>query len=575
MKTPPFTCWRAALLGAALVFAADSARSTPIGTLPDGRLYIKNEILISLTEDFARQLSVTGARRRAVSTGSLRGLDADADAVVGNHTAAERWLSGQPIPARVRRLGLPASASPDAVPAIARMLTIKLREGGDAARVLPRVRRNPRIEWADLNFLAEPDTVPNDTSWASQWGPARIGMVEAWSVSQTVTNLRVAIVDTGVDRTHYDLSNAIVYGRSFNTNNIGEFQYGETGPGDCVRTNLGSPSPSAGDVDHGTHVAGIAAAIRNNNAGIAGVARAGIMAMGCGNPTLLTNTNSTTGVITTNTRVLVTRAADAICDAVANGAHIINCSFTYATPSPGMSNALTKAQNAGVTVVASAGNAGANISSSANAGWAAHPWPVIVGNTSTNDTRASNSNFGPEMDLAAPGTLIPSTVSAFQSGAAGVRAMSGTSMAAPHVAGAAIYLRSLNPDRLGGAGTMDLIYRMAEDLGPAGRDDDFGRGLLRLRPEFLRVATAATTFAGRGALRDRFTNILSTTNALGSYDNPYSSVTTALANTPAGGVLVLNAGPTNVASQLPPNTKLTNRATLTAFPDRPVTLGGH
>jgi len=571
MTTPLFGCWRAVLLGAVSVFAADSARSAPVGTLPDGRLYLRNEIIISLTEEFARQLSGTGARRRAVSAGSLRALDADADAVVGNHTAAERWLSGRPLPDRVRRLGLPASASPDAVPAIARMLTIKLREGVDAARVLPRVRKNPRIEWADLNFLTEPDTVPNDTNWASQWGPARMGMVEAWGVPQSVTNLRVAIVDSGVDRTHYDLSNAIVYGRSFNTNNAGQLQYGETGPGDCVRSNIG-PQPVVSTVDHGTHVAGIAAAIRNNNAGIAGVARAGIMAMGIGRPVTLTNTNA--GVVTTNTRVRLSWHAAAICDAVAQGAHVINCSFGYALPlDPAMSNALTAAQEAGVIVVASAGNATNNISTSANAAWAAHPWPVIIGSAQSNDTRSTFSNFGPELDLAAPGTSILSTVSAFGSGTATLQGMSGTSMAAPHVAGAAIYARSLNPDRLGGAGTMDLLYRMAEDLGPAGRDDDFGRGLLRLRPEFLRVAAAATTFAGRGALRDRFTNALSTTNAAGSYDNPYPSVATALANTPAGGVLVLNAGPTNVAGELPPNTKLTNRVTLTAFPDRPVTIG--
>jgi subtilisin family serine protease len=570
MKTLSSLPPRAVLMAAALFFSADSARSVPVGTLPDGRLYIQNEIIISLTEDFARQLSVTGARRRAVSAGSLRALDADADAVIGNHTAAERWLGGQPIPDRVRRLGLPASASPDAVPAIARMLTIKLRKGVDAARVLPRVRKNPRIEWADLNFLTEPTAVPNDTGWTNQWGPARIGMVEAWDVPQSVTNLRVAIVDTGVDLTHYDLSNAIVYGRSFNTNNDGGFQYGETGPGDCLRTYIG---PNFTDnPDHGTHVAGIAAAIRNNNAGIAGVARAGIMAMGCLSPVLTTNTNA--GVVTTNTRIFLTRTADAIADAVAQGAHVINCSFGNALPVDlARSNALTAAQQAGVIVVASAGNAGTNISTSGNAAWAAHPWPVIIGNTQTNDTRATNSNFGPELDLAAPGTSILSTVSAFTSGAADVGVFSGTSMAAPHVAGAAIYVRSLNPDRLGGAGTMDLIYRMAEDIGPAGRDDDFGRGLLRLRPEFLRVAAAATTFAGRGALRDRFTNVLSTTNAAGSYDNPYSSVTTALSNTPAGGVLVLNAGPTNVSGQLPPNTKLTNRVTLTAFPDRPVTIG--
>ncbi|MFM8459946.1 MAG: S8 family peptidase, partial [Chthoniobacterales bacterium] len=413
------------------------------------------------------------------------------------------------------------------------------------------------------------------TQWGQQWGPLRIGMVDAWDVPQAVTSLRVAIVDTGVDRMHSDLSNSIVYGRSFNTNSDGTFRYGEIAAGDALRTNLvaagASPGTPAADRNHGTHVAGIAAAIRDNSTGIAGIVRAGIMAMGCGSVVVDVNTNVSPPV--TNSKTLISWTADAINDAVANGAHVINCSFSSSSSDGARNAAVTAAQNAGVVVVAAAGNNATNISdpASQSSGWLSHAWPVLVGsvegyvvNGVTLLKRSTFSNFGPELDIASPGTGIYSTLVG-----SGFGFQDGTSMAAPHVTGAVAFTRSMNPDRIRGAGTMDLLYRMVEDVGAAGPDSDFGRGLLRLRPEYLRVLKNATTFAGQGAWLLFFGQSV---GGPGTYENPYPSLSEALSNTPSGGTVVLNAGATNAAG-VPANTTLTNAATLTAFPDRPVTFG--
>src|SRR5262249_213231 len=120
------------------------------------------------------------------------------------------------------------------------------------------------VEWASLNFLHEVSHIPNDHFWSDQWGPNRVLAPSAWDVPQASTDVRIAVVDTGVDLTHPDLS--VVYNAGFGGNT----------DGDAKRDVRGGET-----LDHGTHVAGIAAASRDNGIGIAGIASASIMAMGC------------------------------------------------------------------------------------------------------------------------------------------------------------------------------------------------------------------------------------------------------------------------------------------------------
>ena len=517
------------LLIASVAIAADR----PLGQLPNGRLYIRDELDFCLKAEPARALSRADNLRQKVAAPRLTALHPAIASVVGNHLSAQRWLDGEALPAALKH------ASAD-VPVIARSLTAMLAAGADAAVVVEELRQHPDVEWASLNVLEPVTLIPNDAQWANQWGPPRINATNGWDVSQATTTLRVAIVDTGVDLTHPDLS--IVYNRGFGGNPTGDAQ----------RDVRGGTS-----IDHGTHVAGIAAAIRNNNIGIAGVANIGIMAMGCA----VWGTNG--GV----SQYLVGSGAAAINDAVANNAAVINCSFGQQSPlAAAMASALDNAQSNGVIVVCAAGNDTNNILSSPSAGWALHSWPIIVSNIQTNDTLNPGSNFGNPISLAAPGTGIFSTFTTnYTAPAAGgtYGFMTGTSQASPHVAGAAGMVRSMNLNRIAGEGARDLLFRMAEDLGSPGRDTTYGYGMLQLPASFLAVLKNGNTFAG--------TNF-GIWSPNGSYERPYNSIPTALAVTPAGGTIVLNGGVGGLQNPYPAQT-INAPVTLLAFPDRPVRIG--
>lgn len=514
-----------------VVASAATAADRPLGRLPNGSLYIKDELDFCLKAEPARALSRADILRQKVAAPRLTALHPAIASVVGNHLSAQRWLNGEPLPAALKHAGA-------GVPTIARSLTAMLAPEADAAVVVEELRGHPDVEWASLNVLEPVTQIPNDEQWTNQYAPSRILATNAWDVPQASTTLRVAIVDTGVDLTHPDL--AIVYNRGFGGNPTG----------DAMRDARGGTS-----IDHGTHVAGIAAAIRNNSIGIAGVANVGIMAMGCA---VWDGTN----------QYNVGSASTAINDAIGHGATVINCSFGQTAPLSGvMQSALDNAQANGVVVVCAAGNDGTNILNSPSAGWAAHPWPIIVSNIQQDDTPRPSSNYGGRINLAAPGTGIFSTFTTnYTAPAAGgtYGSMDGTSQASPHVAGGAAMVLSMNPSRIFAFGTRDLLYRMSQDLGAPGVDSVYGFGMLQLPASFLSVLKNGSTFAGTNS------GIWVTQ---GSYDLPYNDIPSALAATPSGGTIVLNGGHTGTPPPIYPAQTISAPVTLTAFPDRPVTIG--
>lgn len=517
------------VLGMALaVRAADPA----IGRLADGTYYLKEEVNFQLKPALAQELSPSGVNRRPVDKARLRGLHRAARDIVATHSGAERWLKGEELPARV-------AADDGQVPKLARSLRMHLGAGEDAAQVVEELKQNADVESASIVKLHKPSLTPNDSRWSDQWGPERVRADEAWDISQASTTERVAIIDTGVDLTHPDLASRIVYNRGF----------GGNANGDCKRDRRGGSS-----IDHGTHVAGIAAAIRGNGIGVAGIVTARIMAMGC------STWNST------ENEYYICCAADAINDAVANGADAINCSFGNSSMTSDESDALDNAQSAGVLVVVAAGNDGMNVDSSPSQGWNDHSWPLIVSNTSDTDALNGSSNFGSAIDLAAPGTSILSTVSTNYSGAnanGNYSFFNGTSMASPHVAGAAVLVKSMNPTRINGSAIKDCLYRMAEDLGAPGKDSSYGNGLLQLWPSFLSTLKSATAFVNPDNVFFIHT---------GTYTFPYNTIAGAIAGTPAGGTLVLNGGSDNSDYHYPAQT-ISSAVTLRALPDRSVLIG--
>jgi len=280
---------------------------------------------------------------------------------------------------------------------------------------------------------------PNDPFFAFQWALKQasdvdIDATDAWDTYAGGSNITIAVIDSGVDLDHPDLQASIVPGYDFvNDDNM---------PDD--------------DNSHGTHVAGIAAAVGNNGIGIAGVSwRASIMPLKILNAGGVGNTFD---------------MADAVHYAVDNGAQVINLSVgaqgtKWPCNWPEVDDAFNYAVNNGVLLVVAAGNGGqSNINCPG-----AYDQTMAVGSTTSADQRSSFSNYGPRLDIAAPGSFIYSTFPG------GYGYNSGTSMATPHVAGLAALLWSLAPS-LTDDQIRDLIQNTADDLGSTGWDQFFGYG---------------------------------------------------------------------------------------------------
>jgi thermitase len=157
--------------------------------------------------------------------------------------------------------------------------------------------------------------------------------------------------------------------------------------------------------------------------------------------------------------------------AVDNGAKVINLSLGSAVGSLTLQNALNYATDQGVVVVAAAGNSNSDRLQYP----AAYTNVVAVSATNPSDERWAASNYGEHIDLSAPGETIYSTVPGATAGDAAYAYISGTSMAAPHVAALAGLLFSQVPERTG-AQVIDVMLSSAKDLGEAGADRYYGVG---------------------------------------------------------------------------------------------------
>ena len=494
----------------------------PKTTLADGRKAIANELKVTLKESGARARSLDASgKSRAVNRAALRALHPEIVEIIGRHTCSRRWLNGEEIPPHLRK-------TDGGIPRIARNFSVILRAGVDLAVVRSELKRHADVERVDFKIIHNLDSVPNDTSYSSQWAPSIIGLETAWDVPGR-GHVRVAVIDTGVQLAHPEFAGRIIF----------EDGYADFASGDA---------PASGSrFDHGTHVAGIACATRNNNQGVAGFSNdIDLMVLNCAT----WDSDSSTWKIG--------NADDAVDDAVANGAHIINCSFALGVE---LEDEVEAAYDANVLVVSAAGNDAGNIGGSWESGSIALltvTATMLSGSPATDVFDASYSNFGPGVDLAAPGTGIFSTVPP-----GGTATKQGTSMAAPQVSGAAALIMSMNPTLIGDISTRHLLFRMAEDKGPAGYDQQYGFGALRLRQSTLQACRDATAFVSSA----------STAPEGGNYDWPWRSLPAALNNVPNGATLILNGGTTDVPVYHYPAITITKPCTLSAIPDRPVVIG--
>lgn len=270
---------------------------------------------------------------------------------------------------------------------------------------------NPNVAFAEVNGFYQTTWTPNDPSVGQQWQynntgqtggkiDADIDAYEAWGVTLGSSSIAIAILDTGIDQSHVDLAAKIVKNMNFTDSATVDDKYG-----------------------HGTHVAGSAAATTNNGTGVAGT---------CPNCTLYN-----VKVLNDSGSGAWSWIANGITWAANNGAKVISMSLGGSVGSRTVQTAVDYAWSKGVVLTAAAGNNGSKQRS-----YPAYYSNVIaVAATDSKDLKASWSNYGQWVDVAAPGAAILSTAPDHANSIWGTGVsygtISGTSMATPHVAGLA------------------------------------------------------------------------------------------------------------------------------------------
>jgi serine protease len=345
--------------------------------------------------------------------------------------------------------------------------TFRVRYGAARApaAVAERLGGLNEVAWAEPNRYREAALVPNDPQFGAQWGLTRINCPDAWDHTTGDPSVVVAIVDTGVDLNHPELASLLVGGQDLVDFPPGSIpQQGWVFEGDFT----GVDAVPQDEVGHGTHVAGTVCCASNNGVGVAGVAwNVRLMPV----RVLARIRETATGRISGSGSAA--NIAAGIRWATDNGARVINMSIQGYGDTTVEREAVAYAISRGVVVVAAMGNDNTNQPSFP----AAYPDVIAVGATDSADHRAAFSNFGPHIDVAAPGVGVQSTYwdDTYAS-------LSGTSMATPHVAGVAALVlsrnTSLTSDRVG-----NIIRSSAKPLRDNPADpvpnDNYGSGLVQ------------------------------------------------------------------------------------------------
>ncbi len=294
---------------------------------------------------------------------------------------------------------------------LGRTRRVQVREN-DVTQALAAYRSNPAVEYAVPDGIMRAVFTPNDPRFGEQWALPKINAPAGWDIATSSSNVRVAILDCGV----YDSASSYI-------SPDGKPGHPDVRDKVVSRINFTTARDADDFCNHGTHVAGIAAASTNNSIGVAGVGyNASIV-----NVKVLDDNGS--GSFSWIINGILWAAG---CDTDPCGsrrAEIINMSLgATATCDLLVQQAIDKAWQQGMVIVAAAGNNGAS-----GAITPANCNNVIgVAASDENDNKASFSNFGSGVDVAAPGVSILST-----DYIGGYASFNGTSMASPHVAGQA------------------------------------------------------------------------------------------------------------------------------------------
>ncbi|WP_350275319.1 S8 family serine peptidase [Kribbella sp. HUAS MG21] len=319
---------------------------------------------------------------------------------------------------------------------------VKLEGDVPAPELLKKVKADPAVELASLNYKRHLSATPNDEYYASDQRASysTVRLPEAWDVSKSTGSQLVAVLDTGVDAGHPDLVGHLVPGYN------------------AVSSTRPNPVDDNG---HGTMTLGLIAAGANNGVGVAGVGW-NVKAM-------------PVKVLDANGGGYDADIAEGIDWAVAHGAKVINMSLGGPGDNVVLHDAVKRAYAKGVVIVVAAGNDGSDVVQYP----AAYPEAIAVAATNPGGALTSFSSYGDWVDVAAPGWNLLST---------GPRALTppeyvpywyctGTSCSAPVVTGIAALVKNKWPT-LTPAQVAQRLKVLARDAGPRGIDPYFGYGIV-------------------------------------------------------------------------------------------------
>lgn len=347
---------------------------------------------------------------------------------------------------------------------------VSLDAGVAVEDAVARFRAMPEVEYAEPNAVFHSSFDPNDNLYRFQWNLELIGAPRTWDIQKGRTDVAIAVIDTGIAYEDFGVyrrapdwgSRVFLQGRDFVNND----------------------DHANDDDSHGTHVASTIGEATDNGEGVAG------LAFDCALMPVKVLDGNGLGFLSD-----VAAGIDYAINFTQNGVHpvkVINMSLGSNSPSETLRRAVERAEAAGVVVVAASGNDGESRVDYP----AAFPTVIGVGAVDQRRIKAPYSNWGPELDLVAPGGdfgqrdangdpfgILQQTFSHRTAALEGryddfaYYYFEGTSQAAPHVAAAAAML--ISQGITSPSAVRKALYDSAQDLGPGGRDDRYGFGLVR------------------------------------------------------------------------------------------------
>ena len=361
----------------------------------------------------------------------------------------------------------------------------KMKKKMDTLLTVKALSQRADVEYARPNFIYKPLATPDDPLYAAQWHYPLMNLPQAWEVAKG-DGVIVAVIDTGVLLGHPDLSNKLVAGYDFIRDDT---VAADDDPGiDANPDDPGDQGYGFASTFHGTHVAGTIGAETNNNTGVAGVGwNVSIMPLrtlgvGGGNSYDIEQAVRFAAGLANDSNTVPARRADVINLSLGGTGGDVTDPAVYA--------AYTAARDAGVIIIAAAGNDSSNVPFYP----ASYPGVVSVSAVDQNKELTFYSNFGSGVDVTAPGGdssqningdsypdgVMSTLGSDVNGGPVFTYGISqGTSMASPHVAGVVALMKSvyadMTPDQFDTALRSGAI---TEDLGVTGPDDNYGHGLL-------------------------------------------------------------------------------------------------